>query len=218
VSRSRIRCGIAGVLTSVLLIAPSSASADDAAAEKALPTEIVVAADPKLSMDAGIISIRSLSLFAFQYERALPSADIHGSPRASFAVNLLGRLAEEVFIAGPLVEAETGGIHEIFGHGARGREFGLEPTYQFSLPQPYRAIFSPDDHVEHSAFTQFSATHPPQQDRDLATTFAGIEANLRTAHLIESDLVKHDGFAHHADLLLRLRLAHRVEERLRGRQ
>lgn len=184
-----------------MLLGTTTARADDRAAEKALPTEIVVVADPKLSMDTGILSIRSLGLFAFQYERALPAADIQGSPRATFTVNLLGRLLEEVFIAGPLVEAETGGIHEIFGHGARGRELGLGPVYQFSLPEPYRAIFSPDDHAEHSAFTQFSATHPPEQDRDLATTFAGIEANLRTSYVIESDMVKHDGFVHHADLL-----------------
>ncbi len=195
-----LRAAIVSMGVSALCTASGVARAGEAS-ELSLPTELVVAADPKLSMDVGIITLRRLSLFAFQYELALPSAKVRGRPHTTFALNLLGRLAEEVFIAAPLVEAEVGTLHEVFGHGARGRELGLEPIYQFSLPQPYRAIFSPDDHADHSAFTQFQATHPPQQDRDLATSLAGIEANLRTAHLVQADMVKHDGVVHHADLL-----------------
>jgi hypothetical protein len=152
-------------------------------------------------MDTGILTLRSLSLFAFEYERALPSASLPEHPRATSLLNAGGRLLEDVFIAGPLVQVESETIHEVFGHGARGRELSLSPTYQFSLPEPYRAIFSPDDHAEHSAFTQFQGSTQRQQDRDLATTFSGIESNLRTSHFINGEMVRHDGLVHHGDLL-----------------
>jgi hypothetical protein len=47
------------------------------------------------------------------------------------------RLGRFVLIDGPLSILAIWVQHEVFGHGARGREFGLDPTFHIAVPPPY---------------------------------------------------------------------------------
>jgi hypothetical protein len=87
--------------------------------------------------------------------------------------------------------------HEVFGHGARSREQGLETTYHFRLVQPYRSFFG-----ESAAMTgEARFGRQGQEDRDLALVTGGIESDFRAAHWLAHDLVLHRG-AHYGDMIM----------------
>jgi hypothetical protein len=47
------------------------------------------------------------------------------------------RVGRFVLIDGPLSMLVVWSQHEFFGHGARAREFGLDPTFHIAVPPPY---------------------------------------------------------------------------------
>jgi hypothetical protein len=165
------------------------------------PEEGFLVADPKYGMEAGVLTGRSLTRVAFEYERALPpwvtTSSDEGLPPTW--LGLLARVAKTTFLDVPIATSASAAIHEVFGHGARGREFDRDPSYSFALPEPYGYFFGLGGH---HATTNFGKSGDNDRDKDLAETAGGTEANFLTAHVVDVDMVRRDGLVHHSDLIL----------------
>ncbi len=169
------RCAAALVGAVGWLGAPAAAGA------QAVPgDEIVLLGDPKLAAEGGVRTVDSLRRALQGYERAFPQLfQPHGSVwlRGAFGV---ARLAKLLLLDVPLVSLEGTFLHEVYGHGARGREGGRTLDYQFRLPFPY-SLLAKDG--EFAAFTQ-PDRGGASRDEDILFTLGGVEANLFTAQLV----------------------------------
>lgn len=161
-------------------------------------SDLVLLVDPELGMETGVRTLTSAGRVVLRYDEALPTLV---DTKATLA-GVVARALALGLVDAPLAELDSTVIHEVFGHGSRGREFDRGPTYSFSLPAPYRQLFSPDDDAEFSATTGFTRGKRGMRDVDLATTFGGIESNLVTAHWIDAQIVARDGWARRGDALL----------------
>jgi hypothetical protein len=183
---------VVGVLTLTWALSPGLARAD----EPPKP-DLVFVADPKLGMEGGIRTSLSLGLIVSRYEELLPRIVHLESPAADHAIGVFGRLLQEVFIDDPLASVETTFIHEVYGHGARARELGQDASYEFALPEPYAAMFSPG-----TPFLGITETNSNTgvRDRDIVIVEAGLEANNFTTRWINLQLVAMDGWVKTSDL------------------
>lgn len=151
-----------------------------ASAQVAANDEIVVLGDPKLAAEGGVRTVASFRRALQGYERAFPQL-FQPQPtvwlRGAFGVARLGKL---LLLDVPLVSLEGTFLHEVYGHGARGREGGRTLDYQFRLPFPYSLLAKDSDF---SAFTQ-PDRGGASRDEDILFTLGGIETNLFAAELV----------------------------------
>ncbi len=156
-------------LAIVLALACGTARADD--------PPLVFVADPDLGMEGGVRTTHSIRRLLDRYADYLPIDD---SP---FAIP--ARLLEATFLELPIDSAIDIFVHEVYGHGARGRENGFAPSYQFSIPLPYFWVF------RQSGFQGFTMNAgPTTPDGDLAGTAAGLEAQYDSAFWLNAEMMR----------------------------
>lgn len=191
--------------TFVIAFAAVLAYAGPAVADAPSRPDYVLVADPKLGMEGGVLTFGSIGRLIYHYEDALPRlVDVDEAATVSGKfVGILGRSLKLVFLDDPLADVESTAIHEVFGHGARAREFGQQPNYTFTLPGVYCLILSPKD-KECTSLAKVQRS-PELRDQDLAITLGGIESNYLTAWWINVQIMQTGGWAHHGDLLVYLR-------------
>lgn len=172
----------------------------DARAEEPL----VFVADTKMRVEATVRSIDSVSRVLYRYEGILPDSGLDESRFPGNALAVIGRGLRLVLVDEPLGELTSAISHEVAGHGGRGRELGLEPTFYFYLPGIYRRVFAPDDDGRSGAFTQYLTSNVVEGDRALLGTLGGLEANYVHAWWINARIVRAHGRVHYGDLLVYL--------------
>jgi hypothetical protein len=148
------------------------------ATTRARADELVLLADPDFTMEAGIRTFDSGRRTLMQYERVFPglfqpAGSTLGLARFAFRVAKLG------LVDLPLSSLTTVFLHEVFGHGARAREFGASVRYQFHLPFPYSVL---DDGQEFLGLA-IPSNRGTGRDDNISFIAAGIEANHLAAHL-----------------------------------
>lgn len=114
--------------------------------------------------------------------------------------DVFGRALKVSLLDLPLAQLSSTLIHEVFGHGARARESGLQPSFRFTLPLPYRIVLDPD--TSHGGFTNRARTG--HTERDLVMLLGGIEANHLTAWALLHDQILPRQAAHYGESLLYL--------------
>lgn len=186
------------------LATAGDARAQQAASSSASPAPaqapLVFVIDPKFGMEAGVRTFDSLGRVLFRYDEPLASVvsfDQRNVPGKIAGVVL--RLGQLVLIDEPLGELLSTSIHEVFGHGARSREFGEKSKFQFSLPGIYCGVL---DSGDCSSFAQAPADSVDNRDRDLLRVAGGIEANLLTGYWIDMRVVQAGGWVGEGDLLV----------------
>lgn len=185
IARAAVALALAGLLATT-----------DAAADPPL----VFVGDPHFGMEGGVRSFDSLGRLVSRYELALPDLDLDETRPAEHAIAIGGRLAKLAFVDSAIADFESTAIHEVYGHGARARDLGESPNYQFRLPGIYCFLFSPST-TDCSSATETS-TASGLRDRDLLVRGGGMEANHLTAWWIDERMVATRGDVHHADLLV----------------
>lgn len=149
-------------------------------------------------MEPGVRSTGSALRLTFRYDRGLsPLFDLDEARPGHRALGIAGRLAKAFFIDLPLIAFHQTVTHEVFGHGARGRESGLLPTYQLRLPAPYQWIFSRADEPSGVAHDVESG----DLERDLAMTVGGLESDYTSAWWAGVEMVQQDGWMHYSDAM-----------------
>jgi hypothetical protein len=174
------------LLVGVLFCASSPAIA----APGDVPYEFIV--DPDLGMEGGVRTFLSIGRLAFGYDAYLSRwLDWDESRAAGKAAAILGRTLKLVFIDSQLAVGTDVFIHEIYGHGARAREWGLYPDYVFKLFPPYCWIFHAgmDSHA--------SDVYTGQLERDLQTKAGGLEAGYLAAWWINAQTIANGGTLHY---------------------
>ena len=169
------------------------------ASDPPMQTDLEFVADPAVSTDPGVLTSLSLSRILFRYDDALRGpGDAHESTVAERAEGVAGRAAKVLFIDAPLAATMMTISHELFGHGARAREQGLDPTFSFRLVEPYRTILGQGDGFLGEARFERAG----QSDRDLPLVFGGIEADYRAAYFLQRRFIQQRGWVHYGDMLL----------------
>jgi hypothetical protein len=190
---------VSAVLLSLLLASIQSAPAESPRSPSLLGDDLVVLGDPDFGMESGIRSVRSLGRLAFLYDEELQRLmTLDEEEPAARALGTFGRLLKLVLVDSFFIQLEFGVTHEVFGHGARGRENGLSPSFQFSLPYPYQWVL--DTKVDHGGITLDARSGV--LERDLLVLAAGIEANHFGAWSLESEFLIPRGRAHYSEALL----------------
>jgi len=180
------------------LALPVGALAADA--EPPVDNPLVFVADPLFSMEPGVRTVNSLGRVAFLYDDALASAvDVDETHLVGKAAAVTGRAAKGIFVDLPLVVLQAAFVHEVFGHGARAREFDLGPTFSFRLSPPYRELLSGYDPDGALATTSYEGSGVP--DEDMAMALSGIEADYASAWWLQVGMVQRGGWMHYRDML-----------------
>jgi len=161
----------------------------------------VFVANGKLGVEPSVRTIDSLGRLVFHYEDVLPFG---GQPERGFVPKVLGvtgRALELLFLDQPIAELTVVAAHEIAGHGGRGRELGLEPTFLFNVPGIYRLLFASSEGDGAGGYTSYH-THVPIEDmKESVSVLGGVEANYVHAWWINARIVHQRGWVHHGDLL-----------------
>jgi hypothetical protein len=198
ISDSRIAALAA--LGSILMLSTTTARAQNHDGDSQ-PTEapLVFVADPKSGIEGGIITAASLARTVGHYDdyaRRLVMLDEERPLDVGLAI--AGRALKLVFVDVPLSSLEQLVVHEVFGHGSRGREAGKWPTFEFKLMPPYRWLWTHDD-APFTGLTVGAATG--RLERDQPMVFGGIEADYFAAWWIEARVVQQSGWVNYRDLL-----------------
>jgi hypothetical protein len=162
--------------------------------------EYVLALDPRFGTEGGVRTISSAFSAVMLYDEAL-SGRLTFDERAWWKKTLAitGRAAKLLFVDFTLASLATVFIHEVYGHGARGREAGLWPTYVFSVPPPWGWLLDPHGPRFLGAT---SNAYSFDADRDQLMVAAGIEANYYTAHFVTAGAMQRGGSLRYGDALL----------------
>lgn len=185
---------VGGVALAAALVCTPARAEEPYGPRRTPRAEYVFVADPDFTMEGNARTFESLGRVVFLYEEALPT---FSENRVALAA---GRLAKLALLDGPISYLTMVTIHEVSGHGARGRELGRSPVFTFKLPEPYRSLLSPGD--EEPNFAQPRDGVRGQPDREALFVAGGVEANAVTAQWLNRRLVAMGGRAHHADLLV----------------
>jgi hypothetical protein len=198
-----VRAEIAGITRIGGVVVAIALTVSSAPALASPATDLVIVADPELGMEGGVRSVDSVARVVLRYDEALPTfIELDERRPVHRVASVLARLLQLVAIDFPVAELLSTFTHEVYGHGARGREFDRAPVYNFHLPATYGFILAPDDHTSHSATTDFTRGQGGQVDQALPGNFGGIEANLVAAHWMTTRIVASEGLAHHGELLM----------------
>lgn len=153
---------------------------------------------PDFTMESGVRSISALSEVFFLYDGALSrSLDWSEETALGKTLGVVGRLTKLAFIDAPLAAFMQTVIHEVYGHGARGREAGLNPTFDLRVPKPYGWILGDTD--DFVGITNDAATG--KLERDTPMVVGGIESDYWTAHWLSRSMIQNDGWMHYGTLL-----------------
>ncbi|MBI2377341.1 MAG: hypothetical protein HYV07_25290 [Deltaproteobacteria bacterium] len=161
--------------------------------------DLVFVVDPKLGMESGVRTIESLSRITFLYDESLRKlTQLDESEPTGKLLGVLGRGLQLSFLDGPIAGLATVLIHEVFGHGARAREAGMSPTYEFQLLPPYNWIFGrPAGHL-----AQTLSADSGVLERDLSMITAGVEAEHLEAFWILAGAARNDFRVRRSELML----------------
>lgn len=188
----------------LLLVCATLGSVVPARAQSTEPPrrdDYVFVFDPQLGMEAGVRSFESLMRVVYRYEEALPVVvNLDEGALGEKLLGILGRAAKLTLIDWPIASLGTTAIHEVFGHGARGREFGIQPAPAFALPFPYCELLTRGDAQTCTAFSGVDESSG-LRDRDLLVTLGGLESNYLTAWWLNARLTRAGGWVQHSDLL-----------------
>lgn len=164
--------------------------------------EYVLALDPRFGMEGGVRTFTSaysaLMLYDELLAARLPFREDKWWRRALASTGRAGKL---FFVDFTLAAMTTILIHEIFGHGARGREAGVNPTYLFTVPPPWRWFVDPGGPAYAGA--TFDAA-VPDLERNRVMVLGGIEANFYTAHWLTASVFERKATLRYSDALLYL--------------
>jgi hypothetical protein len=132
-----------------------------------------------MSIVAGVSSVRTARHILGELQDILiPSRLSSESTLSSKLGGIAYRMLTLTFIDGPLDVLENTTVHEIFGHGARAREFGRSVSYHIDLPPPYGPGGGYTTTVDLNLGVNISRVE------HLAFIVGGIETgNISTAHL-----------------------------------
>ena len=188
------------VVASALALFENVAQAADPPPTPPWESPLVFVTDPRFGMEAGLRSVDSLGRVFFRYDQALPPLvrwdETRGSGRAAAIVS---RVAQLVFVDVTLASFEVTVIHELFGHGSRGRELRQPASVSLALPGVFCALSDGNDGC--TSFTHTTGGSG-SQERELLVNAGGVEANLLTAHWVDLRMVQQRGWVHQGDLLL----------------
>lgn len=162
---------------------------------------LVFVADPQFGVETTTRTFDSIGRLVLHYGDALPRFGLDESTAIGKATGILGRALRITFLDEPLAELTTVAVHEVGGHGGRGRELGLSPTFLFYLPGIYRPLLAPDDPEHAAAFTTFLSPSVAEEPRITLGTLGGLEANWTHAFWINARIARSGGRAHYGDLL-----------------
>jgi len=189
------------IAASLAVIASGSSSAQaDVPVPPPTRRELVFVAGPGFGMEGGARTVRSIGHVLFAYEDALPRLALDESTPLEKGTAVVGRALELLFLDAPMADMETAVVHEVFGHGARAREFGAHPTYTFRLPLVYGLILSPNDPNLGVVGEYGSVALPPEED--LLVRLGGAESGYVMAWWIDAEAAAAHGWVHHDDLLV----------------
>lgn len=194
-----VRAGASLMLSLTLFAALVLANPAPAAAEPLAAPWVSFVYDPLLGVEAGVISVHSLSDVISLYDPALSRLiGWKSKTPARWLLAIAGRVAQSAFIDLPIAALGQTLIHEVFGHGSRAVPWGARPSYSFHVPVPYRWIFQ--DHSKNDGETADADTG--QRERGLPMTAGGIEAQAYSAYRIGLDAVRLDGRLPHSRQVL----------------
>lgn len=180
----------------LLLAAGPPAAGPPAPTEPVHPLRLELLVSPTFGMEDGLRDVLSVERALFLYDDLLARGlDFDESGWRRLA-GILGRLAKFLLVDTPIVTFLNAVQHEVFGHGARAREFGQWPQYLFGLPLPYSLLAPGQDY---SGFAYFGTSG--LADRDLPMVFGGIEANAYAGHLVAMTALRGGGSLHYGDAL-----------------
>ncbi len=165
----------------------------------------VFVAGPGFGIESGVRTTTGLGRMVFAYDDFLTEhIDLDEGTAWGKGLGVAGRFAKLLFVDLPIVDLQLLVRHEVFGHGARGREAGLEPNYQFHLVQPYSWFLS--NHEGHTGLTLDARSG--SLERDLGMVIGGIESDYWSAWWLTYDAMQNRGWTHYHDWL------HYVEAKL----
>lgn len=185
----------------VLLVAVTSGPVEPSIAH--VPAEhslldgppLTLVADPLFSMESGVRTFASLHRLSFMYDEPLRQALYFDESRPLTKVGgILGRLLKLALIDFPLNDFQITVLHEVYGHGSRGREGGARPRYEFYLPFPYRILSS---RTGSSGVTQNADSG--NLDRDIVMTAGGIEVEQFALNWVNLEMVQRSGRVHYSE-------------------
>lgn len=196
-SHARIRSAFAafGALAAV------TCSTSSHAAEPPSREPLVFVGDPRMGTESSVRTIDSIGRMAYRYEDVLSRIRVNERSPWGKVFRFVGRGLELLFLDEPIAELTALAVHEVGGHGARGRELGLRPTYVFYLPGVYRPIFSAKTGDSVSGATTFHTDSLIEEPREIVATLGGLEANYVHAWWINARIARAGGWVHHGDLL-----------------
>lgn len=177
-----------------LTITPHTAEAE----ESSRAPDLVFVGDPNLGMEGTVRTLMSTGRLLRRYEELLPS--VPGDDAGTRFIRGFGAGLRLLFLDFPFAEVETTVIHEVAGHGARGREFGKSPSFSFKLPSLYRALFSPGD--EERSFARRRDAVVRSGDATTGSVLGGVESDYLTAHWTNLQMVASGGQLHAIDSLV----------------
>ncbi|MBI4818157.1 MAG: hypothetical protein HY791_17980 [Deltaproteobacteria bacterium] len=189
------------MIAELTLLCAVTTSTESTTSEDLLDDDLVFLGDPEFGMEAGVRTVRSFGRILFSYDAALSKRfELDESAPSGRFVGMLGRLLKLAFIDGPMAQTERTLTHEVFGHGARARENGQDPSFQFSLPFPYRWIFDPN--VEHGGIALNGRVDSLESNIPFVT--GGIESSHLGAWWLSREFFVPRGRAHYSESLVYL--------------
>lgn len=94
--------------------------------------------DPGFSTVSGVnVALTVSHLQAVAQDKIAPHSLADEQTLGGLLLGASYRLAKGILLDSPWSQFETVVVHEVFGHGARAREFGGSPTYDIGWPAPY---------------------------------------------------------------------------------
>lgn len=179
-----------------------SSASDPVAPRQAPPRDpYVFVFDGKLGVEPSVRTLDSLGRLIFRYEDVLPFGN---KPEIGFgdkALGVLGRSLKLLFIDEPIAELTTVTVHELGGHGARGRELGLRPSFLFNAPGIYQLLFASRADEAAGGYTRYLTEGTVEDTKEVVSVLGGLEANYVHAWWINARIVHQRGRVHHGDLL-----------------
>jgi hypothetical protein len=157
----------------------------------------VFVAGPSFDMESGVRTMTGLGRMIFSYDDAIDAhVPLDEATPWGKALGITGRAAKLFFVDWPIVGLQGTVTHEVFGHGARAREAGLEPSYVFHLPPPYGFLSSHEGHVGYTLDARTGML-----DRDITMTIGGVQSDYWSAHWLNIDMARRRGWMSYHDLL-----------------
>ncbi|HEY4059659.1 MAG TPA: hypothetical protein VGM39_23755 [Kofleriaceae bacterium] len=133
------------------------------------PVEYRVSLDTHLGMQSGVSTGTTLARLALRGEDVLLERATLSPP-----VAMLARVSAGLLFDAPVAIEGVVLPHELFGHGARAREFGFEPSYDLHIAPPY-AWFIGSALQNHTMWDSDRSARPATPDEEAMFITGGLE-------------------------------------------